>query len=180
MNGLQLPRCDLAGAREPAAGCLHKQCLLLSSTGRLAGGTLPWQHNVPSQCRQGGRGFPPACPVPLSGLSSGLAPRGIAVPRVALGPCVGAVFSRAGVGRAGAPGWPGGNRLFPASRDSSWGGKGRAGSHGNGSGRGPWPGSSFSITIRGICSAQQVAVKREVGLDGSTGLSGSQQLWGAM
>lgn len=56
-------------------------------------------------------------------------PQGFSWPRVV------AVFSGAGVGRAGAPSQPGGNRLFPASRGSSWRKKGRAGSHGNGSRR---------------------------------------------
>lgn len=72
MNGLQLPPWDLAGTRKPAAGCLHKQCLLLSSSGRLAGERSAGSTMSPASAGRVGGGFlrhvpshSVACPVGL-------------------------------------------------------------------------------------------------------------------
>lgn len=159
INGLQLPPWDSAWARKPVAYCLHKQFVAkLNLTCRSGGRSPSSTMSLASMGRAGG-GFlwhvPPHTPLPFS---SGLAPCGIAVPRVSLGPALVRCFP----GQA----WEGqvlpiGNRLFPASQGSSWGAKGRAGSHGNSGRRGLWPGSSFSDAVQGICGAEEIALQSD-------------------
>lgn len=115
------------------------------------GFTHPQQHNVPGQRGPGGRGLPAVWPTPCCPSPVRSAPREVSVPQPRR------IFQgRRGKGRCSRPG---GNTLFPASRGSSWGGKGRAGSHGNGRRRGPCPGSRFSSAVRGIYGTWGVALQ---------------------
>ena len=159
---LRLPLCGLAWARLRGRprGCFVAELDLTSgsgqrSPGRAGGGfPLPWVPSTP-----GGR------------------PRGVSRP------CVGAVFSRAGVGRAGAPAGREGTGCSRRPGAVPGEGKGERDPTGTaaGGGRGQ---AAVSPTPYGASAAlrrcfRRVATEQEGGVDGSPGLPGSQHLWGA-
>ena len=183
MNGLQLPPWDLAWAWEPAACCLHKQFVaeLNLTSGR---GDTPLAAQCPQPVQAGREGASSSVSHPtLLPLAGGLAPRRITVPGVSLGPALVRCFpgqawegqvllaSEEGTGCSRRP------RAVPGE------GKGERDPTGTaaGGGRGqaavfPMPYRASAALGRLLCRA---AAEQEGALDGSPGLPGSQQLWGA-
>lgn len=102
-NGLQLPPWDSAWARKPVAYCLHKHFVAKLNLTCCSGGRSPSSTMSPASTGRAGGGFLRRVPPYLAAFLLRVCSLWDHCPQGVLWPRVGAVFSRAGVGRAGAP-----------------------------------------------------------------------------
>lgn len=184
INGRQLlPGIWLGHASPRLAACTNRVFVAeLNLTSGQGDTPLAAQCPQPVQAGREGASSGVSHPAPLP-LSCGLAPRRIAVPWVSLGPALVGCF----------PGQAWEEQVLPASQEGTGcsqspravpgEGKGERDPTGTaaGGGRGqaavsPVPYKASTALRRSLC---RVAAEQEGALDGSPGLPGSQQLWGA-